>query len=124
MRLEKRIKAFASLGNFISQFTSEEIIRKTGLEMGLLVKSVADQLGFAGEEINVALIGGIFEQKEMLVNQISKELFEISWNVTIVEPRFQPSYGAALMALKKLNVNIDETLLSNLETSINNFVEQ
>jgi len=105
-------------------FISGEIIRKTGHEMGLLAKSVAKQLGFSGEEINVSLIGSIFKQKEMLVNQISKELFEISWNVTIVEPRFQPSFGAALMGLKKQNVNIDETLLSTLETSINNFVEQ
>ncbi|MBC8183988.1 hypothetical protein H8E88_23075 [candidate division KSB1 bacterium] len=103
---------------------SEEIIRKAGFEMGLLAKTVADQLGFSGEETNVALIGSIFKQKDMLVNQISKELFEISWNVTIVEPRFQPTFGAALMGLKKQNVHIDEVLLSNLEMSISNFVEQ
>ncbi len=103
---------------------SEEIVRKAGIEMGLLTKSVANQLAFSGEEINVALIGSIFKQRDMLVNQISKELFEISWNVTIVEPRFQPTFGSALMGLKKQNVQIDEDLLFNLEMSISNFVEQ
>jgi len=103
---------------------SEDIIRKTGHEMGLLAKSVANQLGFSGDEINVALVGSIFKQKDMLVSQISKELFELSWNVTMVDPRFQPAFGAALLGLKKQNVNIDETLLSNLEMSISNFVEQ
>ncbi len=33
MRLEKRIKAFASLGNFISQFTSEENNRKDNIPL-------------------------------------------------------------------------------------------
>jgi N-acetylglucosamine kinase-like BadF-type ATPase len=103
---------------------AEEIVRKTGHEMGLLAKSVATQLKFSGEEINVALIGSIFKQKDMLVSQISKELFEISWNVTIVEPRFQPAFGAALLGLKKKHVNVNETVLSNLEMSIRNYVEQ
>jgi len=69
---------------------SNEIIRKTGLEMGLLAKAVANQLGLSGEEIQLALIGSIFKQKDLLINSISKELYEISWNVTIMEPRFQP----------------------------------
>lgn len=103
---------------------SNEIIRKTGLEMGLLAKAVANQLGLSGEEIQLALIGSIFKQKDLLINSISKELYEISWNVTIMEPRFQPSYGAALLALKECDVKIDESLLSNLEISINKFVEQ
>jgi N-acetylglucosamine kinase-like BadF-type ATPase len=103
---------------------AEEIVRKTGHEMGLLAKSVATQLKFSGEEINVALIGSIFKQKDILVSQISKELFDISWNVTIVEPRFQPAFGAALLGLKKKNVNVDETVLSSLEMSIRNYVEQ
>ena len=92
--------------------------------MGLLAKSVANQLGFSGEEIKVSLIGSIFKQREMLISHISKELFEISWNVSIVEPQFHPSIGAALMALKKKALEINSELLNNLETSINNFVEQ
>jgi N-acetylglucosamine kinase-like BadF-type ATPase len=107
-----------------NDYIAEEIIRKTGLEMGLLAKSVANQLGFSGEEIKVSLIGSIFKQREMLISHISKELFEISWNVSIVEPQFHPSIGAALMALKKKALEINSELLNNLETSINNFVEQ
>ncbi len=107
-----------------NDYVAEEIIRRTGFEMGLMAKAVARQLGFSGEEIKVALIGSVFKQKDMLISHISKELFEVSWNVTIVEPQFYPSIGAALMALKAKEIKIDEELLYNLETSIKTFVEQ
>lgn len=97
---------------------SEEIIRQTGRELGKLAKAVAEKLNFSNEEIRVALIGSIFKQKEMLMNDISKELYEISWNVEISDPLFNPEFGAALMALQKSGVEINEQLLDNLENSI------
>ncbi|OQX96523.1 hypothetical protein B6I21_00715 [candidate division KSB1 bacterium 4572_119] len=102
---------------------SEGIIKKSGQELGKLAKAVAEKLGFSGEEVNVALIGSIFKQKDLLLNHISKELYEISWNVSIIDPMFQPSYGAALMALKFLNYEINESLLTTLKNSIKNFIE-
>ncbi|HDP99843.1 MAG TPA: hypothetical protein ENN22_11760 [bacterium] len=102
---------------------SEEIVRNTGRDLGLLAKAVAQKLNFAGEEIKVALIGSVFIQKETLVNNISKELYEISWNISINDPMFQPAYGAALMAMKNVRVEINEGLLANLKNSIQNFVD-
>jgi N-acetylglucosamine kinase-like BadF-type ATPase len=97
---------------------AEEIIRRTGKELGILAKAVAQHLNFESDEIKVALIGSIFKQKEMLINEISKELYEISWNVEISDPMFEPQYGAALMALQKSGIKIDEILLKNLRYSI------
>lgn len=97
---------------------AEEIIRRTGKELGILAKAVALRLNFESDEIKVALIGSIFKQKEILINEISKELYEVSWNLEISEPMFAPQYGAALLALQKSGIKIDETLLKNLRYSI------
>ncbi len=97
---------------------AEEIIRNASKELGVLAKAVAQQLNFESDEIKVALIGSIFRQKEMLINEISKELYEISWNVEISDPMLPPQYGAALLALQKSGVEIKETLLKNLKYSL------
>lgn len=102
---------------------AEEIIKSTGKELGILARAVAVKLGFKGEEIKVALIGSIFKQKDYLINHISKELFEISWNISIREPLFEPSVGAALMAMQRSNIEIDENLLDNLKKSFGQYVE-
>ena len=97
---------------------AEEIIRRTGKELGILAKAVAQYLNFESDEIKVALIGSIFKQKEVLINEISKELYEISWNLEISDPMFAPQYGAALLALKKSEIKIDDILLKNLWNSV------
>lgn len=97
---------------------AEEIIRHAGRELGVLAKSVAQKMNFMNEEIKVALIGSIFKQKDLLMHEISKELYEVSWNIEIKEPMFEPKYGAALLALQKIGVAIDEQLLKNLQYSI------
>ncbi len=102
---------------------SEEIVKKAGRELGILAKAVAEKLNITGDEIKVGLIGSIFKQKELLINHIAKELYEVSWNVSISEPMFAPSIGAALLALLKLKVNIDESFITSLQNSISNYVE-
>lgn len=103
--------------------SAEIIIRSAGRELGALAKAVALRLNFENEEIRVALIGSIFKQKEMLLNEISKELFEVSWNIEIQEPMFAPEYGAALLALQKCGAPIDEALLNNLKYAISQIGE-
>lgn len=97
---------------------AEEIIRQAGRELGTLAKAVAQRLNFANEELKVALIGSIFKQKDMLLNEISKELYEISWNIEISEPMFDPDCGAALLALQKLSVEINDMILKNVKYSL------
>ena len=116
--------AIADLARIVFELTNqgdliaEQIVRQTGRELGRLAKAVAQRLHFENNEIRVALVGSIFNQKEMLINEISKELYEISWNVAIAEPMFEPQYGAALLALQRAGVEIDETLLKNMQLSI------
>lgn len=113
--LARIVFELANQGDLIA----EQIVRQTGRELGMLAKAVAHRLDSENNEIKVALIGSIFKQKDQLINEISKELYEISWNVEISDPMFEPQYGAALLALQKSEIEIDETLLKNIKYSIN-----
>ncbi|MBN2008642.1 hypothetical protein JW960_04760 [candidate division KSB1 bacterium] len=93
---------------------AQMIIKQAGSELGKLAKSVAQKLGFSDDAIKVALIGSLFKQKEELINEIAKELYEISWDIEILDPQFGPSIGAAILALEKAEVEISEMVLANL----------
>jgi len=94
-----------------------QVIKRAGNELGKLAKSVAERLSFIDNKLKVALIGSIFKQKEMLVNEISKELYEISWDIEITDPEFDPAVGAAILALEKNSIIINDHILENLKNS-------
>ncbi len=102
---------------------SLQIIKNAGKELGKLAKAVAYRLGFTDDTIKIALIGSVFKQKEMLVNEISKELFELSWNIEISEPQFDPAIGAAILAFEKAGVYVNEPLIDSLKKSLKNVVQ-
>jgi len=96
-----------------------EIIRRTGNEQGKMAKAVAEKLDLVNKKIRVALIGGVFNQRDILENEIAKELYELSWDVEIIEPELPPVMGAAILGFKELDTNMDEKFLANLQkTSI------
>jgi hypothetical protein len=69
------------------------------------------------KKIQVALIGGVFNQREILENEIAKELYELSWDVEIIEPQNPPAIGAVLLALKEIGSEITTTVITNLQQS-------
>lgn len=102
---------------------AQQIIKQTGKELGKLAKAVAINLHFGDEKISVALIGSIFKHREMLVNEISKQLYEISWDIEITDPYYSPSIGAAVLALEQSGVFIDDNILEKLKKSSPIFIE-
>ena len=96
---------------------SRQIIKEVGVELGHLAKAVAKRLDFADEKIKIALIGSIFKQKDLLVKEISKELYEISWDIQIMEPNYDPAIGAAILALNEIGIELNEARLNNLTAS-------
>lgn len=101
---------------------SQKIIKQAGKELGKLAKAVAIRLGFTDEKVKVALIGSIFNQREMLINEINKELFEISWDVETTVPIYHPPIGAAILALEQSGIDVDENILAHLKQSTGNFI--
>lgn len=100
-----------------------QIIKQAGKELGRLGKAVAIRLGFSDDKIKIALIGSIFNQQEMLINEICKELFEISWNIELTEPEFEPALGACILAMEKSGTQVDENFIDNLKKSTKNAIQ-
>ena len=94
---------------------SQQIVKRTGGELGKMAGAVARKLKFENSKIRIGLIGSIFKQKEVLANEISKELYEISWDIEIKEPEYDPSVGASILALQNMGVDVNDHLLENLK---------
>ena len=94
-----------------------DIIRVAGIEQGKMAKAVAEKMALLNKRIRVALIGGVFNQREILENEIAKELYELSWDVEIIEPLYSPVIGAAISALKEIGIDINQKVLDNLKKS-------
>lgn len=90
------------------------IIRSNGQELGKLARAVAEKLNLRHKPIHIAIIGGLFNFKEAFVNEIYKELYELSWDIEISEPRFPPAIGAVILSLEKCGVKINNNILENL----------
>ena len=102
---------------------AQQIIKDTGKEIGKLAKAVAMRLDFADENLKIAFIGSIFKQRDMLVNEIHKELFEVSWDIEFRDPDFDPAVGAALLAFEKSDIRITDIILNNLTSSTGRYIQ-
>ncbi|MDO9575766.1 MAG: BadF/BadG/BcrA/BcrD ATPase family protein [bacterium] len=79
------------------------ILDKAGNELGLLAYAVIKRLKFKSKEVDIGLVGGIFKEKEYLLEPIKSV---IPYNINFKEPRFSPVVGALLMGLETINEDI------------------
>lgn len=79
------------------------------------VGSAARRLGFDGE-FPVAGVGGMF-RASLLKKHFAESLQKEIPAAVFVEPRFNPAIGAVLLAFKQAKIEINETLLANLDKS-------
>lgn len=96
---------------------AKEIIQRAGAELGRLVVALLSHLQDATYPVSVALLGNLFQQKDMLLPGLTSALAASADKIQIVAPRFPPVVGAALMALAAIHVMVDENLLHRLEST-------
>ncbi|MDZ7294291.1 MAG: hypothetical protein ONB14_02565 [candidate division KSB1 bacterium] len=104
----------AAAGDAVAQ----SIVRTAGHELGKMAATVALRLGLQGEEVRVALVGSVFNQRAVLEPLMREELAAVSSKVRIDWPRFEPVAGAAILALRKAGVAVTARLLDCLEASL------
>ncbi len=97
-----------------------DIIRAAGLELGKMIKAVIRKMKNGVEQAEIALIGSVFKQKDILVPYIQEELSDLERKIEIIEPIYIPSIGAAMKGLILSGVKINESVLKNLN-GINDF---
>ncbi len=100
-----------------SDAVAKEIIDRAGFELGRLIAAQLYHLQDVPPPITVSLLGNLFQQKKMLMAGMTNALAGEMQKIKIIEPRFPPVVGAALLALAAVNVATDEELLRRLEES-------
>jgi glucosamine kinase len=95
---------------------ARRILEEAGEELGLAASAVAGRLGMK-DGFTVALTGGAFNLAPVR-EALGRRLGKAHPGCRMIEPRFEPDIGAALLALKGLGVEIDEGLLRRVERSV------
>jgi N-acetylglucosamine kinase len=94
---------------------AKSILEEAGEELGLAASAVARGLRMTNA-FPVALTGGVFNLTPVR-EALESKLGEAQPGCRIIEPRFEPYVGAALLALRGLGAEIDESLLRRVEKS-------
>ena len=109
----------ASIGPIVFELAADndpvatEIVNRTGKEQGKMARAVAEKLNLNNQKIQIGLIGGVFNRRDVLENKIAAELSDLSTDIEIGEPQNPPVIGAAILAMKFAGVALNETILKN-----------
>jgi N-acetylglucosamine kinase-like BadF-type ATPase len=95
--------------------TAKQIVVQTAKEIAKMIFAVGTQMNKLNEPIDVAHIGSVFNQKDVLVPIIQKELENHFESVSINEPLLEPALGSVIWAFKKLDVEISSEVQVNLK---------
>jgi N-acetylglucosamine kinase len=82
-----------------------EILRGEAQQLAMMAGAVRAQLWTAGEEVEVAYIGGVFESD--LLRESFRMLVELNEGVCCAPPRHGPAAGALLEAYRAAGLRID-----------------
>ncbi|MBN1541502.1 hypothetical protein JW992_05110 [candidate division KSB1 bacterium] len=96
---------------------AQEIIKTAGQELGKIVAAAARSMGKTGKPVKVALIGSIFNQREVLIPEMISEASQVTDQVDFIDPEFEPAIGSAILGLQCEGVLINDAFLSNLRKS-------
>ncbi|MFC1960146.1 N-acetylglucosamine kinase [Chloroflexota bacterium] len=92
-----------------------QIMAAAGEELGRAVAAVLRRLGMVAEPTPIAPIGGVFKAGEHITTPLLAHVHKLNDRAHIIQPRFVPAIGAAILALRAAGLTIDETILNNLE---------
>lgn len=77
-----------------------ECYRMAAKELALIVCGTAQQLAFGDKCIDVSYVGGLFNERELILNPMTEEI-QRRINANVIAPRLSPCEGAALFAAER-----------------------
>lgn len=98
-----------------------QILKAAGTELGRLAAAVINRLGMQDEEFAIVPFGGVFITGEPILEPFSEICLKVAPKAKITHSKFEPEVGAVLIALNKIGVEIDSSILSTLERSSQDF---
>ncbi len=107
--------AAAEEGDHVAQ----RLVEETGSALGQLAFAAMKRFE-ADTSIPLALLGKLFRRREALLPAFWKVFGDAQERIQVVDPRFEPVIGAALLAMQTCDHSFDESFLKNLERSLYN----
>lgn len=120
--LNREPRHFASLVPIVKEAEKQgdliatQIMKESGAELGIITQTVIKKLKMSGK-FPVACCGGVFKQPKGYNVSFEETVKKVAPDCVFIEPRFSPTIGSALLALKSQNIEINESLLSRVNES-------
>lgn len=88
-----------------------ESYRQAAEELGLILSTLIDELGFApGETIPVSYSGGVFKAGALIMQPLREWMRSKGKNISFAPPKLSPVSGAALYALRQSGGGADDAV--------------
>ncbi|HDJ89335.1 MAG TPA: hypothetical protein ENG40_01405 [Thermoprotei archaeon] len=114
----------ASLAPCVTEAAAEgdsianEIISSEMENVGELIYTVAKRLEMLGEEIPIAIIGGVFRAGEIVIEKLKRSLRRYGLKFRLIKPIFPPSIGATIWSLQSIGIEVDDRIIENIRNSL------
>ena len=92
------------------------IVQSAVDELLTMVKAVAYRLSMANTVFPIATSGGMFKSR-LIRRRFIKRAHQEFPNVRVIRERLPPVMGAAILALRSLNIPVTKRILSNIKSS-------
>ncbi len=91
------------------------ILKSAAFELAQIVIAVGNTLGFPADvDVPVSYSGGVFNARELMLSPFSSALSAASLRFRIIEPRFDPTVGAAIYAAKRSDPRVAKYIIERL----------
>ncbi len=102
---------------------SQRILRGAAEELTQAVVAVVRQLKMENDEFELALMGGMFKVEDLIATPVRENIESFAPRCEVISPRFEPAVGAVLLALKEINVKVNDVLLETVKATVRNIQE-
>lgn len=102
---------------------AQGIMAAAGQELAMAALAVLIRLSMWAEPSPVALVGGVFQAGEVVMEPFRAALHEESPLACIVTPRFPPVVGSLLLALRELGISSTPQVFRQIEDTLSPFRE-
>jgi len=118
-------KNFAALSRVIFRVALEdkdpvaiEVVKEGARQLGLIIATCAEVLNMHTEPYKVAATGGLVSGGGWYFDLIQKDLKNRKHDATMVQPKFKPGIGAAMIGLEEIGVEWNESVVKNMEATM------
>ena len=94
--------------------TALRILEHAAGELATLVTNTLDHLDLRGASAPITPVGGVFSSGGLVQTPMIRRVHKAHPNALLQAPRLPPAQGAIVLALKELDIPVDDTILANL----------